>query len=234
MLQWEHFKNPSVVTVFLALLLLSDKNGTTEISIGGLLSVTGLTKNTVRAALARLVESGEITRSFVKGKKTTTTINKWEKYQVGQKLTHTGSKIDTPLGQKLTHTGSKIDPPHIIYNKNSKNNNKNNKQTEYAHARGFGDIWDEWFGEVQNQTIESLLMHEKASIEELMDAAESAIIDMSMNGDSENVSNADKKKSLYSLMIYKLRNNKKNGQRTSTGSDGKANTVKGFKTLNKP
>lgn len=130
MLQWEHFNEPSVVTVFLALLLNADKDGKTDISLGGLSSATGLTKNTIRCALTKLVESGEITRSFIKGQMTTTTITNWKEYQEGQKLIHQRgkgvSKIDTPVGQKLIHTVSKIDTPHIIYNKNNKNNNKNN------------------------------------------------------------------------------------------------------------
>ncbi len=257
MLQWEHFNEPSVVTVFLALLLNADRDGKTEISLSGLSIATGLTINTVRSALGKLAGSGEIERNTIDGKKTITTIANWSKYQVYQesspptkkgvakidtppcqKLIHPDegiSKIDTPPYQKLIGTLSKIDTPtHIYINKNVEEYNKKEKQKKYAHARGFGEIWDEWFGETQNQTIESLLMHEKSSIEELMDAAESAIIDMSMNGDSENVSNADKKKSLYSLMIYKLRSNKKNGQRTTTGGSGKTNTVTGFKTLNKP
>ena len=125
MLEWEHFKEPSVVTVFLALLLNADKDGKTDISLGGLSSATGLTKNTIRCALTKLVESGEITRSFIKGQMTTTTITNWKEYQVGQKLIHQRkkgvSKIDTPVGQKLIHTISKIDTPHIIYSKNNKN-----------------------------------------------------------------------------------------------------------------
>lgn len=121
MLEWEHFNEPSVVTVFLALLLNADKEGKTDISLGGLASATGLTKNTIRGALTKLVESGEITRSFVKGQRTTTTITNWKEYQGGQKLIHQNkegvSKNDTQEGQKLIHTVSKIDP-HYKNNKN--------------------------------------------------------------------------------------------------------------------
>ena len=67
MLEWEHFNEPSVVTVFIALLLTADKDGKTDISLGGLSSVTGMAKNTIRGALTNLVESGEITRHFSKG-----------------------------------------------------------------------------------------------------------------------------------------------------------------------
>ena len=134
MLQWEHFNEPSVVTVFLALLLNADKDGKTNISLGGLSSTTGLTKNTIRAALAKLVDSGEITRSFIKGQRTTTTITNWKEYQGGQKLIHQDnesvSKNDTPVGQKLIHTVSKNDPHY----KNNKNIQENIVVAD-AHAR---------------------------------------------------------------------------------------------------
>ena len=117
MLQWEHFNEPSVVTVFLALLLNADKDGQTEISLGGLSSATGLTKNTIRGALTKLVESGEIMRHFIQGQRTITTITNWKEYQGGQKMIHTVSKNDTPVGQKMIHTVSKNDP-HYKNNKN--------------------------------------------------------------------------------------------------------------------
>lgn len=131
MLQWEHFNEPSVVTVFLALLLVAD-NGQTDIGLGGLAAITGLSKNTIRHALAKLVNSGEIKRQTSTGQRTITTITNWNEYQVGQKLTHKPkkgvSKIDTPVYQKLTQSVSKIDT-HI--------KNKNNKEIVVAdaHAR---------------------------------------------------------------------------------------------------
>jgi hypothetical protein len=133
-LEWEHFNEPSVVTVFLTLLLNADRDGKTEISLGGLSSATGLSINTVRTALAKLVGSGEISRSFVKGQNTTTTITNWSEYQVGQKLTHRErkgvSKNDIPVYQKLTHPISKID----THNKNNKNIQESIVVAD-AHAR---------------------------------------------------------------------------------------------------
>ena len=128
MLQWEHFNEPSVVTVFLALLLVAD-NGQTDIGLGGLAAITGLSKNTIRHALAKLVNSGEIKRQTAKGQRTITTITNWNEYQVGQKLIHptkkSVSKNDTPVYQKLTQSVSKIDT-HI--------KNKNNKEVVVANA----------------------------------------------------------------------------------------------------
>jgi len=242
MLQWEHFNEPSVVTVFLALLLNADRDGKTGISLSGLTSATGLTTNTVRCALAKLVNSGEITRIFVKGQKTTTSIANWSKYQVYQKMTHQDkegvSKNDTPPCQKLIDSVSKIDTPtHINNNKNVEECDKKDKQTQYAHAQGFGDIWDEWFSENPNQTIESLCMHERVTIQDIKDAAELAIIDMSMNGETNSLGKADKQKALYKLVKFKLRdkhsNNGQQNQRDTETGNGTVHTVTGFKILNR-
>jgi DNA-binding transcriptional regulator GbsR (MarR family) len=136
MLQWEHFNEPSVVTVFLALLLVAD-NGQTDVGLGGLAAITGLSKNTIRHALAKLVNSGEIKRQTSTGQRTTTTITNWNEYQVGQKMIHptkkSVSKNDTPVYQKLTQSVSKIDT-HI--------KNKNNKEVVVAnaHARTHEDF----------------------------------------------------------------------------------------------
>ena len=136
MLEWEHFGEPSVVTVFLTLLLSAGKDGTTDISLKELSSITKLTTNTIRCALSKLVDSGEISRTLNIGQKTTTKINSWDKYQVYQKLTHSKidslSKIDTPPCQKLIHSVSKIDtPPH--YN-NNKNVEECNEKDAHAHT----------------------------------------------------------------------------------------------------
>ena len=137
MLEWEHFNEPSVVTVFLALLLVADK-GRTEIGLGGLASITGLSKNTIRGALAKLVNSGEIKRQTAKGQRTITTITNWNEYQAGQKLIHhdkkSVSKNDTPVYQKLTQSVSKND----THNKNK--NNKENIVVADAHARTHEDF----------------------------------------------------------------------------------------------
>ena len=228
-----------MVTVFLALLLNADRNGVTEISLSGLTSATGLTTNTVRVALAKLVESGEIRRKTEKGQKTITEIANWDKYQVYQKLTHPKrggvSKNDTPVCQKLIDPLSKIDTPTHINNNKNVEESKQERQKKYAHTQGFGDIWDEWFGDNPNQTIENLCMHERISVQELMDIAELAIIDISMNKDLSKLGKADKRMDLYNLILYKIKKNKRNdnGQRTAIIRNGKAASVTGFKILNK-
>ena len=73
LLKWEHFREPSVVTVFLALLLSAERDGRADVNLGGLMSLTGLSHNTVTGAIAKLVKSGEITREK-QGHKIYTTI----------------------------------------------------------------------------------------------------------------------------------------------------------------
>lgn len=127
MLQWEHFNEPSVVTVFLALLLNADKDGKTGITIGGIASVTKLHNNTVKRAIAKLVASGEITRQKY-GSRITTTITNWSEYQSAQKLDRceksSVQNLDRYEDKNSTDIGTKNGP--IQYNKNNKNNNKNN------------------------------------------------------------------------------------------------------------
>ena len=136
MLQWEHFNEPSVVTVFLALLLNADKDGKTGITIGGIASVTKLHHNTVKRAIAKLVASGEITRQKY-GSRITTTITNWSEYQSAQKLDRceksSVQNLDRYEDKNSTDIGTKNGP--IQYNKNNKNNNKN--IVVDAHARGF-------------------------------------------------------------------------------------------------
>ena len=173
MLEWEHFKEPRVVTVFLAFLFNADKTGKTNIKLDELMSLTGLSHNTVTGAIAKLVKSGEITR-VKQGQIITTTINKWNGYQANLSTQNLGECEDLStqnLGeqndlstQKMgeqeslsTQNLKSIDPKNgtiinpkngsIIYNKN--NNKKDNKKevvVEDAHARVIENLktYDYW------------------------------------------------------------------------------------------
>ena len=137
MLEWEHFNEPSVVTVFLALLLNADKEGKTGITIGCIASATKLHHNTVKRAIAKLVASGEITRQKY-GSRITTTITNWSEYQSAQKLDRceksSAQKLDRYKDKNCTDIGTKKVP--IQYNKNNKNNNKNNCVVDaHTHTR---------------------------------------------------------------------------------------------------
>ena len=153
MLEWEHFKEPRVVTVFLAFLFNADKTGKTNIKLDELMSLTGLSHNTVTGAIAKLVKSGEITR-VKQGQIITTTINKWNGYQANlstqnlgecddlstQKMGECDDLLTQNLGeqnglstQKMGEQNEAIDPKNgtiinpkngsIIYNKNINKNN---------------------------------------------------------------------------------------------------------------
>jgi len=122
MLEWEHFGEPSVVTVFLALLLTADQEGRTAITKGDIASITGLSHNTVSNAISKLVRSREISR-LKYGSKITTTITNWSEYQSSQNLV----RYQKPSTQKLvcndTRNWDDINPKNgsIQYNKNNKN-----------------------------------------------------------------------------------------------------------------
>ena len=129
LLEWEHFGEPSVVTVYLALLLSADRDGVTDINLGGLINVTKLSSGTIKRAIAKLVKSGEITREKY-GMKITTKITMWSEYQLGQKLSQSKKslvqKLDQYRDKNCTNIGTKIDPiPHYNNNKNVEESNKN-------------------------------------------------------------------------------------------------------------
>jgi len=141
MLKWEHFKEPSVVTVFLALLLSAERDGKTDIKLDELMEYTGMSHNTVTRSIAKLVKSGEITRDK-RGQNIYTTITNWSEYQDSsftQKVGQCNGSLTQNLGEQeeaiIPKNGSIIDPKigtiihpkngSIIYNKNNKKDNKN-------------------------------------------------------------------------------------------------------------
>lgn len=227
MLEWEHFNEPSVVTVFLALLLNADKDGKTDISLGGLSSATGLTKNTIRCALTKLVESGEITRNFVKGQRTTTIITNWKEYQGGQKLIHKDnesvSKNDTLVGQKLIHTVSKNDTPHIINSKNNKNNNKNNCVADTRTREDF--IADA----LNDLRVEQGCMAMRISPDEYRQLVTEVTNDWIFRNIPDNEWTLTHL--LAQMRIKHNINNRDNGQRTNQNGNGTVHTVTGFKII---
>ena len=126
MLKWEHFKEPSVVTVFLALLLSAERDGKTDIKLDELMEYTGLSHNTVTRSIAKLVKSGEITRDK-RGQNIYTTITNWSKYQDSsftQKVGQCNDSLTQNLGEQedaiIPKNGSIIDPKigTIIHPKN--------------------------------------------------------------------------------------------------------------------
>jgi len=126
MLQWEHFNEPSVVTVFLALLLSADRDGKTDINLGGLMAATKLGRHSIKGAIAKLVKSGEITRHKY-GSRITTTITNWSEYQMGQNSTQSKKSLGQNSTQYRVENGANISPKSdpIQYNKNNKKDKEN-------------------------------------------------------------------------------------------------------------
>ena len=121
LLQWEHFKEPNVLVVFMALLLSSDKKtGVTDLSITDLEKLTGLSRKTVIKAIKSLNTSGEITREILKNG-AITGINNFSKYQI--RLPKSSGGINTPSGVN--------DTPLPPYN----NKQEDNKNNDDARAR---------------------------------------------------------------------------------------------------
>jgi len=148
MLEWEHFTEPSVVTVFLALLMTAERDGKTDIKLDELMKYTGMSHNTVNRCIAKLVKSGEITREK-RGQNIYTTITNWSKFQ-GNSLTQNLVQCEDSLTQNLGEQEEAIIPKNgtIIHPKNgtiiipkigstiyNKNNKKDNKNIAVADAR---------------------------------------------------------------------------------------------------
>lgn len=230
MLKWEHFKEPSVVTVFLALLWSAERDGKTDIKLDELMEYTGLSHNTVTRSIAKLVKSGEITRDK-RGQNIYTTITNWSKYQDSsftQKMGQCNGSLTQNLGEQeeaiIPKNGSIIDPKigtiihpkngSIIYNKNNKKDNKN-VVVEDAHARVIENLktYDYW---AENMCKNYHLTHEQlcAKVDEF--ALDMACSDKKI----EELQNA--RAYFNAWLSNKL--NRNNGQNQQSGNGGDART----------
>ena len=176
MLQWEHFNEPSVVTVFLALLLSAERDGMTKVNLAGLMSLTGMSHNTVTRAIAKLVRSGEITRTK-QGQKIFTALTNWSEYQ-GNLSTQNLGECENSLTQNLKvndpKNGSIINPKNgsTIYNKNNNKKDNKNDVDEDAHARVIDNLktYDFW--------AESMCKNYRLTHEELCAKVDEFVLDM--------------------------------------------------------
>lgn len=106
---WEHFQEPSVLLLFIDLLISANfKRGYfhgTPVGKGSLITSyrklseeTGLSVNTIKVCVSKLIKSGEITIKTAKGQFTHIVINQFNKYQgVSIVDTPTDTLIDTPV-----------------------------------------------------------------------------------------------------------------------------------------
>ena len=221
MLEWEHFTEPSVVTVFLALLMTAERDGKTDIKLDELMKYTGISHNTVNRCIAKLVKSGEITREK-RGQNIFTTITNWSKFQgnlLTQKLVQCEDSLTQNLGEQeetiIPKNGSIIHPkngtiiiPKIgstIYNKNNKKDNKNDV-VEDAHARVIENLktYDYW--------AESMCKNYHLTHEQLCTKVDEFVLDMACSDKKiEELLNAR----AYFKAWLSGNINRNNGQRTN-------------------
>ena len=115
---WEHFQEPSVLLLFIDMLVSANfKRGYfhgTPVGKGSLITSyrklsdeTGLSVNTIKVCISKLIKSGEITLKTAKGQFTHIVINQFNKFQgVSMVDTPTDTPIDTPVD---TPTDTPID-----------------------------------------------------------------------------------------------------------------------------
>lgn len=230
LLEWEHFKEPSVVVVFFTLLLSADKTGNTGITIGAIAEVTQLHPNTVKRAIAKLVTSGEISRQKY-GSKITTTITNWSDYQSVQKL----DRCEKPSVQKLdryedknsTDIGTKKEP--IQYNKNINKNEQEEIVVANAHTR-------EVFvaNALTDLAVEKGCMAMRITPERYRQLVTEVITDWEFTQLPEREWTLTHL--LSQMRIKNSINNRNNGQQNQQSTErgnGAVHTVSGFKILNR-
>ena len=115
---WEHFQEPSVLLLFIDLLVSANfkrgyfhgipvGKGSLITSYRKLSDETGLSVNTIKVCISKLIKSGEITLKTAKGQFTHIVINQFNKFQgVSIVDTPTDTPIDTPVD---TPTDTPID-----------------------------------------------------------------------------------------------------------------------------
>lgn len=109
---WEHFQEPSVLLLFIDLLVSANfkrgyfhgiavGKGSLITSYRKLSDETGLSVNTIKGCISKLVKTGEITLKITKGQFTHIVINQFNKYQgVSIVDTPTDTPIDTNRRKK--------------------------------------------------------------------------------------------------------------------------------------
>ena len=138
LLDWEHFTEPSVLSVWMYLLLSAETKsrsvrgrrvtiGEVHTSYREMSSVTGLSHNTVKAAIEKLTATGEIrVETSIAG--TRIMILKFSTFQgfpVSEKTDGSVSMVDTPTDTPTTTTHTYINSSSNIENKEYKNSDTN-------------------------------------------------------------------------------------------------------------
>lgn len=244
LLQWEHFKEPSVVVVFFALLLSADRDGQTSIKLDELMTLTGLGSCTIKRAISKLVASGEISRQKY-GARITTTIANWSQYQMVSKVSQRQdllvskvSQQEEPLVSKVSQYRDKNDTNEgiksipIQYNKN--NNKKEQESIVVADART--RTHEEFVANaLTDLAVEKGCMAMRVTPERYRQLVTAVITDWEFTQLPDNEWTLAHL--LSQMRIKDNINNRNNGQGNQQGTErgnGAVHTVGGFKILNRP
>ena len=241
LLEWEHFKEPSVVVVFFALLLSADRDGQTSIKLDELMTLTGLGSCTIKRALSKLVASGEISRQKY-GARITTTIANWSQYQMVSKVSQRQdllvskvsqqeetlvSKVSQYRDKNDTNEGIKSIP--IQYNKKDNKNEQEEIVVANAHTR-------EVFvaNALTDLAVEKGCMAMRITPERYRQLVTEVITDWEFTQLPEREWTLTHL--LSQMRIKNSINNRNNGQQNQQSTErgnGAVHTVSGFKILNR-
>ena len=178
-LEWQHWGEPNVATVFITLLLLANHKkgwwqglrcgrGETFVTIDTLSNYTKLSRPTIIRILKVLEDSGEITRKKVDQKHTKTIIRKYNDYQ--ENSVFSGKKA---LPQTLLQTLPQTLPKQE--RKERKENTSSSKEKESTHDEVLS-----WF--INSQYLEQFAMSEGITPEFSRKLAEDIINEWKMVG----------------------------------------------------
>jgi hypothetical protein len=241
LLEWEHFKEPSVVVVFFALLLSADRDGQTSIKLDELMALTGLGSCTIKRALSKLVASGEISRQKY-GARITTTIANWSQYQMVSKVSQRQdllvskvSQQEEPLVLKVSQYRDKNDTNEgiksipIQYNKKDNKNEQEEIVVANAHTR-------EVFvaNALTDLAVEKGCMAMRVTPERYRQLVTEVITDWEFTQLPEREWTLTHL--LSQMRIKNSINNRNNGQQNQQSTErgnGAVHTVSGFKILNR-
>lgn len=137
-LEWEHFTEPTVLQVWVCLLAMTRprerrihgvyvKPNEALISYRNLHEITGLAINTVKSAIDKLVQSGEISVKAT-GMGTLVKIEKFQQYQLRKRVSTINTPADTPI-DALVDTPADTPVDTHEESKTLKNNEKKKQKT---------------------------------------------------------------------------------------------------------
>lgn len=218
-IEWEHFGEPTVLQVWLAILLNCNwqegwfqgkkvNQGEWITSVNTLHEITSLSHNTIKRALNKLEKSGEITKESNKSY-TKIRVNNFLKYN-----SEGSSNLDNPTDERSNEPINQVDDHNIRNIENKKVRNFDNVVAiEQLPIKGISDWFiNETDSKWKEQTIRTLGLDDERQLYEFFDAFETELI---AQGKLSIPSN-DAKSHFVNLTRKKIKNkNYENNQRGS-------------------